>query len=150
MVCLGNICRSPLAEGVMKHKLQHYGIKATVDSAGIVAFHAGEPPDGRAITVAENHGVKIEDQIARKFEPTDFDSFDLILTMDEEVHSDILRMSNDPLQTAKVSLFLRYAGMDQKNVPDPYYGGLDGFENVYLMIDSACDRIAQSLFQKHS
>lgn len=148
MVCLGNICRSPLAEGVMKHKLKQFGIKAVVDSAGIAAFHAGDPPDCRAITVAGNHGVKIDDQVARKFEPTDFDTFDLILTMDVEVHGDILRMAHHQSHISKVNLFLSYAGMDQKGVPDPYYGGQEGFERVFQMIDLACDRIAQSLLQK--
>lgn len=149
MVCLGNICRSPIAEGVMKHKLKLYGIKAVVDSAGIVAFHAGEPPDSRAITVAGNHGIKIDDQIARKFELSDFEAFDLILTMDSEVHGDILRMASNKNHASKVSLFMRYAGMEPSEVPDPYYGGRQGFESVFQMIDLACDRIAKLLLQKH-
>lgn len=148
MVCLGNICRSPLAEGIMKHKLQQYGLKAVVDSAGIVAFHAGESPDSRAIAVAGIHGVRIDDQIARKFVTSDFDDFDVILTMDEEVHQDILKMASNTNHASKVNLFMSYAGMDLKEVPDPYYGGQEGFEKVFRMVDMACDRIAQSLLQK--
>lgn len=150
MVCLGNICRSPLAEGIMKHKFQQYGLKAEVDSAGIVAFHAGEPPDSRAIAVAEKHGVRIDDQIARKFEASDFDIFDVILTMDEEVHIDILKMATNTNHATKVKLFMSYAGTDLKEVPDPYYGGQEGFENVFQMIDKACDRIAQSFLKKQT
>jgi protein-tyrosine phosphatase len=140
MVCLGNICRSPLAEGILKHKIQAAGLDWTVDSAGIGGWHAGEQPDKRSIAIAKKYGIDITDQRARKIRATDLADFDLILAMDEENYNGILSHINNYEQTSKVHLIMNFA-QPNKNmiVPDPYYD--NRFQLVYDLLDEACTAI---------
>lgn len=140
MVCLGNICRSPLAEGILKSKITSH--KVFVDSAGTAAYHIGNQPDERSIVVAKKYGIDISKQRARKFSMTDFDNFDLIYAMDENNFHDILKLSRNASDKQKVKLILNEIHPNKNNsVPDPYYGGNDGFENVFQMLDEACEII---------
>ncbi|MBS9766764.1 MAG: low molecular weight phosphotyrosine protein phosphatase [Flavobacteriaceae bacterium] len=139
MVCLGNICRSPLAEGILKSKVDTS--KVYVDSAGTSAFHQGALPDARSIAIAKKYGIDITDQRSRPFEMYDFDEFDIIYTMDTSNYNNILELARDEEDTSKVKMILGRGN----DVPDPYYGGEHGFKNVYLMLDEACERIATTL-----
>jgi len=142
MVCLGNICRSPLAEGIMKAKLKSKGLDGYVDSAGVISYHSGEPPDNRATQVARNNGIDITDQRARQIKKSDFSEFDLILTMDRSVHQDVLSIAGSAGESGRIHMFTEFAGLGKnKDVPDPYWGGSDGFEKVFNLIDSACESI---------
>lgn len=143
MVCLGNICRSPLAEGILRSKVDPANI--IVDSAGTAGYHVGNPPDKRSVDVAQKHGIDIGSQRCRKFSATDFEEFDLIYAMDHSNFSNILRLATSPRDEKKVKLLLDEVDLAFTEVPDPYYGGSDGFENVYQMIDKACDAIAKKL-----
>ena len=140
MVCLGNICRSPLAEGLLAHKLPSKIF--TVDSAGTAAYHTGNPPDPRSIAVAAKYGIAIDQQKARPFEKEDFHRFDRIYVMDRSNHNNLKRLEPTEAEWEKVALLL-----GDEEVPDPYYGGTDGFEIVYQMIDAATDRIANELLE---
>lgn len=146
MVCLGNICRSPLAEGIMKKKLEEHGLTGTVDSAGTASYHTGERPDLRSVEVARKYGIDISYQRARAFSRADFDRFDLIFAMDRENYDNIKRLARNEHDHSKVELILNrlHPGKDME-VPDPYYGGKDGFENVYRMLDASCEQLALSM-----
>lgn len=147
MVCLGNICRSPLAEGILQSKLSSGNF--AVDSAGTAGYHVGELPDGRSIEVARKYGIDITNQRSRKFVKADFDKFDIIFTMDQSNYGDIVAMSENEEQHEKVKMILNELYPNEnRNVPDPYYGGDQGFENVYKMLDEACEIIASKLEQK--
>ncbi len=143
MVCLGNICRSPLAEGILKHKVLQNGLDWTVDSAGTGFWHTGELPDRRSIVVARKYGIDITDQRARQFQPADFERFDRILVMDTQNRRDVLRHARHDEHRAKVQLILDYLypGQDE-SVPDPYYDD-NGFEEVFRMLDAACNKILE-------
>ncbi|MFD0962801.1 low molecular weight protein-tyrosine-phosphatase [Pseudofulvibacter geojedonensis] len=143
MVCLGNICRSPLAEGILKSKVNSEEI--LVDSAGTSAYHAGELPDRRSIQVAKKYGIDLTDQRSRAFTKSDFEKFDIIYAMDISNKNNILKLANSSTDKEKVKLILNEAnpGMNLE-VPDPYYGGDQGFENVYQMLDEACQVIAET------
>lgn len=138
MVCLGNICRSPLAEGILKHQVAAAGLDWSVDSAGTGAYHVGELPDPRSQEVAKVHGLDITDQRARQFIPQDFDQFDYILVMDSSNYQNVLKLARNIADKAKVELIMNYAdpGMNTA-VPDPYWDD-DGFEKVYQMLTKAC------------
>lgn len=138
MVCLGNICRSPLAEGIMKQKAAENGLEWTVDSAGTGAWHAGELPDRRSIATARKKGVDISDQRARQFQIADFERFDKIFVMDTQNLSDVLRLATSEAHRAKVELMLDqiHPGL-RRSIPDPYYDD-NGFEEVFDMLDQAC------------
>lgn len=143
MVCLGNICRSPLAEGILKSKLPH---NFFIDSAGTSAFHNGESPDIRSISTARNHGIDISQQRSRPIQIWDFDEYDRIYCMDKSNLKNVLEMAETNEQKDKVSLILDV--LQDKNlteVPDPYYGDEYGFEKVYDMLDKACEIIATDL-----
>ena len=144
MVCLGNICRSPLAQGILESKVNKS--KVRIDSAGTAAYHVGNSPDERSIEVAKKYGVHINDQRARKFVIEDFDEFSVIYAMDESNYQKILKLARNKADENKVKMILNevYPGKNL-NVPDPYYGGNQGFENVYKMLDKACEVIADSL-----
>ncbi len=150
MVCLGNICRSPLAQGIMEQKIKKYNIKnANVDSAGTAAYHVDEKPDPRSIEVAKKHGIDITQQRARHFKAVDFKKFDKIFVMDSTNLSDVSALAKDSNELSKVELILNYVFPGENAaVPDPYYGGKDGFENVYQLLDSACEKIAEALKNK--
>ncbi|MGV2449604.1 UNVERIFIED_CONTAM: low molecular weight phosphotyrosine protein phosphatase [Ralstonia mannitolilytica] len=143
MVCLGNICRSPLAEGIMKTKLpDHY----LVDSAGTISMHEGEHPDKRAIKTAANHHIDISQQRSRPITRKDFETFDKIYCMDVDVLGDVVSKTKNEEERKKVSLFLEVLG-DHKNaeVPDPYWGDMNDFEKVFQLLDKGCEAIKNQL-----
>ncbi|MEO1713695.1 MAG: low molecular weight protein-tyrosine-phosphatase [Bacteroidota bacterium] len=143
MVCLGNICRSPLAEGILRRKIEEQNLPWTVDSAGTAAYHVGETPDPRSVAVARAHGIDILDQRGRQLKTGDFDRFDLILTMDSSNYQNALRLARNDADRAKVRLIMNYAEPGKNiSVPDPYWDN-NGFEGVYQMLDQACDALIQ-------
>lgn len=143
-VCLGNICRSPVAEGILKSKLPESFI---IDSAGTIALHEGEHPDKRAISTAAKYGLDISKQRSRPILPKDFEDFDLIYCMDLSVFETVISMAKNEDQRRKIVLYLEEAGFtgDQVDVPDPYWGNLSDFENVYQLLDEAADSIVAKL-----
>lgn len=144
MVCLGNICRSPLAEGILQSKLSSDNF--FVDSAGTAGYHVGELPDKRSIEVGLKYGIDISNQRSRKFTKSDFKEFDLIFAMDESNYHNIVAMSDNTTDIQKVKIILNEIYPNEnRSVPDPYYGGNRGFENVYKMLDEACNVIASKL-----
>lgn len=143
MVCLGNICRSPLAEGILQSKVDSKDV--IVDSAGTAGYHIGNPPDERSIAVARKYGLSIDNQRCRKFSKQDFSEFDLIYVMDRSNFSDVASLAENKAEASKVKLLLSEVELGIKEVPDPYHGSDDGFESVYQMIDSACEAIAKKL-----
>ncbi|WP_159951148.1 low molecular weight protein-tyrosine-phosphatase [Polaribacter septentrionalilitoris] len=144
MVCLGNICRSPLAEGILQSKVNPNDV--FVDSAGTAAYHVGNKPDERSIAVAAKYKLNIKNQSARKFTVRDFDDFDLIYAMDESNYHNILSLARNANDELKVSMILNEINPNSnQSVPDPYYGGNQGFENVYQMLDEACEIISKKL-----
>lgn len=146
MVCLGNICRSPLAEEILKSKLPEGYF---VDSAGTISLHEGKNPDHRSIAVAKQHGLDISAQRSRPITKQDFEKFDKIYCMDLSVYQDVISIAKDEEQRQKTALFLTEAGYPDGNneVPDPYWSEMDGFEKVYQLIDDASERIAAKLIQ---
>jgi len=144
MVCLGNICRSPLAHGILESKLPNDSFY--IDSAGTSSYHVGEQPDQRSIEVANTHGLDISHQSARQFTVSDFDSFDHIYVMDESNYQNVIKLARNEEDRSKVKLILReIPNTSIQQVPDPYYGGDQGFEKVYQMLEEACEHIAQKL-----
>jgi protein-tyrosine phosphatase len=144
MVCLGNICRSPLAHGLLRKKVSNLPVK--VDSAGTASYHIGEPPDVRMIKTARQHGINISDLRGMQFRPEHFKMFDLIYAMDESNYQNILALASGPADEAKVKMILNETEPGANHsVPDPYYGGDDGFENVYQLLDEATDIITEKL-----
>ena len=143
MVCLGNICRSPLAEGILKKKVTENDLDWSVDSAGTGSWHIGELPDRRSISIARNYGIDITDQRARQFKPADLDRYDLVLAMDSSNYQDISRHAIAIEQENKVELIMNYLNPGRnENVPDPYWDD-NGFDKVYKMLDKACDKIVE-------
>ncbi len=148
MVCLGNICRSPLAEGILQSKLPSELF--LVDSAGTGGWHAGEQPDKRSIVTAKNRGLDISKQRARQFKKSDFDSFDYIYVMDRSNYQNVIALAPNELAKEKVSIILNESFPTQNlEVPDPYYGEPDGFESVFDLLDNVCNVIAEKLKSKH-
>ena len=143
MVCLGNICRSPLAEGILRSKVSKD--QCIVDSAGTAGYHVGDLPDPRSIDVARKHGIDITDQRCRQFKVSDFDAFDMIYVMDNSNYQNVISLARHSDDVAKVRLILDEIGSTSANVPDPYYGGKDGFQDVYNMLDEVCQNIADNL-----
>lgn len=142
MVCLGNICRSPLAEGILQHKAAAAGFNWTVESAGTNGFHVDEAPHHLSQKVATQNGINICEQRARKFVAKDFEQFDKIYVMAEDVMNDVKRIAGKYFDADTADYFLNElnAGKNQ-DVPDPWYGGEEGFVEVYDLIDKACDAI---------
>lgn len=143
MVCLGNICRSPLAEGILKNKVDP--TITIVDSAGTAGYHIGNAPDPRSIAVAKKYGIDISKQVCRKFTVQDFKEFTYIYVMDNSNYNNIVALAQNQEQKDKVSLLLQQSNTNITEVPDPYYGGDQGFEDVYNLIDQACNNIAKTL-----
>jgi protein-tyrosine phosphatase len=145
---MGNICRSPTAEGVLRRHLAEAGLadRVRVDSAGTHGYHVGDPPDPRAQQHARSRGVEIGNQRARKVEPADFDRFDIILAMDDDNVAHLNRIRDKTVGT-QPQLLMRFARGDDapSAVPDPYYGGPDGFERVFDLIDDACGGLVEHL-----
>ncbi|MGI8893740.1 MAG: low molecular weight protein-tyrosine-phosphatase [Bacteroidia bacterium] len=149
MVCLGNICRSPMAEGILRSKLVREGIDAEVQSAGTSSWHAGENPDRRAIAKTKSYGVDISKQVAQQFTSKHFEVFDYIFVMDEENHRNVMSLVKNEEHKSKVDFLLNKSYLKSNmNVPDPYFGGEDGFEHVYNLIDQACEVIVEELIKK--
>ena len=146
MVCLGNICRSPLAEGILREKLIVNKLNIAVDSAGTSGLHAGEHPDSRMCATAKSFGLNIEDLKSRKFVVQDFDTFDIIYAMDSSNYSNILALARTTKDKSKVHLILNEL-YPTKNmaVPDPYYGGEQGFIDVYNILNEATDKIIEKI-----
>ncbi|WCJ62199.1 low molecular weight protein-tyrosine-phosphatase [Agrobacterium tumefaciens] len=145
-VCMGNICRSPLAEGVLKDLADGKGVsdQITVDSAGTGGWHAGDAPDRRSIAMARRHGIDISRQRARQVTRADFEAFDLILAMDENNLANLLQLSPEK-HRHKIHLFMDYAAGHPENVPDPYYGAEDGFLEVYNMLLAGCRSLLEKM-----
>ena len=144
MVCLGNICRSPLAEGILKSKVDPS--KVFVDSAGTSDYHIDHSPDERSITVANKNQLDITSQRGRQFQIEDFDTFDHIYVMDMSNYNDVIFLARNEEDKKKVKLILNevFPG-ENVEVPDPYYGGHDGFQKVFQMLDEACEIIAKKV-----
>jgi protein-tyrosine phosphatase len=139
MVCLGNICRSPLAEGVMQHLVDMHHLDWKIDSAGTGGWHVGEGPDRRSVRAARDHGIDISKQVCRKFRQSDFVDFDHIFVMDRNNLSDVLALAPDEQSANKVKLLL-----GDKEVPDPYYDD-NQFEPVFELIEGGCKDIVKTL-----
>lgn len=151
MVCLGNICRSPLAEGVLRYKLELKGLHhIRVDSAGTSGYHIGDPPDPRSAKNAKSHGIDISKLRGRQFGLDDFDEFDFIYVMDSSNYQNVLRLARNDSDREKVDFLLnaRWPGKNMA-VPDPYYGGADGFEKVFLLVEEACDAIVEKIIESN-
>ena len=142
MVCLGNICRSPLAEGILSSKISK--MKVTVDSAGTAGYHIGSKPDPRAIDIAKKNNIDISSLRARKFERSDFINFDKIYVMDKNNYYDINDLAENKGQTSKVILITDVIDSDSF-VPDPYYGDLADFEKVFNLLEKICQKIANQI-----
>lgn len=144
MVCLGNICRSPLAEGILKSKVDP--TKVLVDSAGTGHWHVGDEPDSRSISVGKKYSIDITAQRGRQFSKKDFDDFDIIYVMDNSNKENVLALAQTDSHKEKVRLILDeiFPG-ENVDVPDPYFGGDHGFENVFKMLDEACEQIATKI-----
>ena len=143
-VCLGNICRSPTAEGVFRVKAEQAGAQITIDSAGTADWHVGKAPDPRSQAAAAKAGYPISDLRARQVTPDDFGRFDYILAMDSSNMDNLLAMQPKNSQ-AVVKLFLEFSDQAVTDVPDPYYGGADGFETVISLVEDACDGLLEHL-----
>ena len=149
MVCLGNICRSPLAEGILASKLPKNKFK--VDSAGTGSWHIGNAPDERSIITAKKNGILISNQKCRQISTNDFEFFDYIYVMDNTNYNDVLQLSENQEHRKKVQLILNELFPNENvDVPDPYYGLQNGFDSVYQMLNEACDLIAKKLIEKHT
>jgi protein-tyrosine phosphatase len=144
MVCLGNICRSPLAEGILQYKAQEAGLDWMVDSAGTNGYHNGEAPHPLSQRVAKLNGITICHQRSRKLTPEDFDRFDRIFAMAEDVVHEMKRIGRNKFNPLKVNLLMNelYPG-ENREVPDPWAGPEQGYHEVYKMIDQACDKIIE-------
>lgn len=149
MVCLGNICRSPMAEGIMKKKLEDNNIEGFVDSCGFESFHTGDSPDRRGVETALKHGVDISKQKSRLFKVADFDNFDKIYVMDKNNYRDVSAVARNEEDLKKVDLIMNLvhpgSGMP---VPDPYYGGASGFNKTWDLLDQATDVIIGQINNK--
>ena len=142
MVCLGNICRSPLADGVLRHKVQEKNLPWVVDSAGTASYHIGSPPDPRMVKTASKYGVDIGCLRARQFTSEDFNAFDRILVMDKSNYANVLNLASNQEDINKVMFLMDYLHpTQQKEVPDPYYGAQEDFDVVYKLVDEATDAI---------
>ncbi|MCK5640632.1 MAG: low molecular weight phosphotyrosine protein phosphatase [Gammaproteobacteria bacterium] len=151
MVCMGNICRSPTAQGVFEQQVKEAGLSGyiQVDSAGTHAYHVGEPPDTRAQATAQQRGIDISIQRARRAIKADFDEFDYILAMDHD-NQQILRELSSPENEHHLHLLLSFApSLDEEEVPDPYYGGQVGFEHMFDLIEVAGQGLLTEIQERH-
>jgi len=141
-VCLGNICRSPIAHGLLEHYSKKHNREFIIDSAGTIGMHSGSQPDYRSMETMLEHGIDISHQRSRKFRHYDFEEFDIILAMDASNYRDLKSVAINEEESLKIQMII-----DGVNVPDPYYGGDEGFENVYQMLDSAIQKLLMELGQ---
>jgi protein-tyrosine phosphatase len=148
MVCLGNICRSPIAHGVLIDKAQKNNIQLNVDSAGTGNWHIGSQPDIRSINTAKKHDIDISNQRARQISKIDLDKYDIVFVMDQQNYKDVVNLCIYPEQRKKVKLILNEVKNDSnESVPDPYYDEIHGFENVFNLLDVACQNIINKLMK---
>lgn len=146
LVCLGNICRSPMAEGVLRHLARERGIAITTDSAGTGDYHVGEAPDRRAQAAMRRRGMDIADLRARQFVRADYDRFDLLLAMDADNLRNMHRLAPSPAHARKAVLLMDHAPEHAlREVPDPYFGGDEGFDQVFDMLHEACNNLLDGL-----
>ncbi len=146
-VCLGNICRSPTAEGIFIHKVREQGLESYfyIDSAGTAAYHVGEGANSKSQATANKHGVHLPSK-ARKFEYADLEEFDLILAMDSENYTNIRQLDRKGKFDGKIKMMRDFDPQPEDgSVPDPYYGGMQGFENVFQILDRSCDVLLDEL-----
>lgn len=145
MVCLGNICRSPLAEGILQHRAWQAGLQWSVESAGTNGYHNGEPPHRLSQKVAKLNGIDISQQRSRRFTPEDFERFDMIYAMADDVVHEMRRIAGSRFRPEKVDLLMNilHPGQD-RDVPDPWYGAEPGYHEVFRMIDDACTQLIAS------
>lgn len=151
MVCMGNICRSPLAHGRFQALVEEQGLadRIQIDSAGTHAYHVGKQPDPRSQDVALRNGLDLSSQRARQVSPDDFERFDYIIAMDRDNYA-ILQSHANEGNRHKLKMFLDYApGVPEDEVPDPYYGGPDGFNHVYRLVDAASQGLLKAIRQQH-
>jgi protein-tyrosine phosphatase len=141
MVCLGNICRSPLAEGIMQHLIDENKLNWQVDSAGTNGYHNGEAPHHLSQKVAKLNGIDISHQISRKFTASDFDNYDIIYAMANDVVLDIKSIAGHKMVENKVKLFMQVVDNSNGDVPDPWYGAEDGYHKVFEIIKLGCQNI---------
>ncbi len=148
-VCLGNICRSPLAEAVFKHKIKERGLddRIDADSCGTSNYHIGDPPDSRTLANAKRNGIEI-DHCGRQFSTDDFETFDYILAMDRSNYVNLIRQANTDKDRSKVQLMRDYDPYGEGEVPDPYYGGERGFQEVFEILDRSMDKFIRHLEQE--
>ncbi|MFZ4563935.1 MAG: low molecular weight protein-tyrosine-phosphatase [Bacteroidales bacterium] len=145
-VCTGNICRSPMAEGILKDKLKHLHFQAEVDSCGFESFHVGDAPDSRAQEVAKERGIDISSHRARLFTMKDFDRFDYIYAMDSSHYNNIIRLARNDADVEKVDYLLNVLSPGQNTgVQDPWYHDMKAFERVYIQLEEACKQITLNL-----
>jgi len=146
MVCLGNICRSPMADGLMRKKVADHNLDVVVDSAGTGDWHVGHSPDSRMMETAKRNGVPIDELRGRQFKVADFDEFDRIFVMDKSNFANVTKLARDEKDTQKVEMFLNltHPGKDIE-VPDPYFGGDEGFQEVFEMLDAGTDVLLKEL-----
>lgn len=144
-VCLGNICRSPLAEGILKDKLAKKDIEALVESAGFESYHINEHPDKRAVKIARKHGIDISDYSCRLFTTEDFEKFDKIYVMESANYRDVKYFARDDKDMEKVQFLMSVLSGKNDPVPDPYFGDEEGFEKTFQQINKACEKIVENL-----
>lgn len=145
MVCLGNICRSPLAEGILRHLAVSQNLAIEVDSCGTANYHVGSKPDVRSIKKAKEYDIDISNLRGRQFQTSDFDMFDLIYVMDQSNYNNVIALARNEQDKQKVKLILNEISDKNDEVPDPYYGEADGFEHVYQLLNEACKNIITKL-----
>ncbi len=148
MVCLGNICRSPVAEGILKDKIKDKNLNIEVDSAGTSDYHIDQSPDERAVGNCNSHGIDISNLRGRQLIVEDFDIYDKIFVMDTSNYQNTIALARNASDKAKVQMILNLSQPNSDmSVPDPYFGGEDGFENVYQLLDAACNVFLEELEQ---
>jgi protein-tyrosine phosphatase len=151
MVCLGNICRSPIAEELFRDACQKIGLQVQVDSAGTANYHTGKAPDSRMIRTASNFGHDISTLRARQIKPSDFELFDVIFAMDDENFSDLRKLAKNEAHASKIYRFQEYAEVLVPDfVPDPYYGTQKDFEHTFEIVRASAIKIAEKLKNKQS
>jgi protein-tyrosine phosphatase len=149
-VCLGNICRSPLAEGIFAYKARKLGLDVEVGSAGFESFHRGDPADPRSIAVARAHGIDLNRHVARMFTVRDFDHYDRIYVMDRANYNDVMGVARDSEDERKTDYIMNLVHPgENRPVPDPWYGGREGFEKVFRMLDEACEKLVKEIAPDH-
>jgi len=151
-VCLGNICRSPLAEGIFQHLIEKNGLENKIfcDSSGTSGWHIGEPPDARSEHIASQHGINL-DHYGRQLEADDFDTFDYIIAMDKSNYNHIRAAEGfEKFDEGNLLMMRKFDEIEpNSDVPDPYFGGPDGFENVYKMLHRSCSNLLKYLVEQH-